>query len=202
MTRPSGSHLSPDDIDAWLVGALPPNAQSHLDYCQECLERAHAEREIVEQLSGLPLMSPSREFADSVMASVIVPDPFAIRSMAATRRRVFATPKSLALAASLVVLLLGSMAGSIVWTLTHQATVASIGTWLTAQGGQIAWLGLRGLASNFIEQPWYASLRSMAENPGHLALASGLASLCYLVGIVALRRLLALPTQQVAHANS
>jgi hypothetical protein len=202
MTRPSGSHLSPDEIDSWLAGALTLDAQRHLERCQECLERAHAEREIVDQLAVLPLMSPRPEFADSVMASVIVPDPFAIRSIQASRRRLFATPKSLATAASLMLLLVGSMAGSVVWTLTHQATVASIGAWLAAQGGQFAWLGLRGLASNFIEQPWYGGLRSMLENPGRLAVASGLASLCYLVGIVALRRLLALPTQQVAHANS
>ncbi|HEY8197955.1 MAG TPA: hypothetical protein VIG04_13315 [Gemmatimonadales bacterium] len=201
MTRPSGAHLSPDEIDSWLAGNLARTWQEHLDQCQACLERAHAEREIVEQISALPLVSPAADFADRVMASVVVPDPFAIRSFQATQRRLFATRKSVAIAASVALLLLGSMAGSIGWSLTHQETIASIGNWLLAQGGQVAWLGLRGLASNLIEQPWYSGIRSLVDNPVRLAIGSALASLAYLGGVFALRRLLALPTQQVAHAG-
>jgi hypothetical protein len=201
MTRPSGAHLSPDEIDSWLAGNLAQTWQEHLDQCQACLERAHAEREIVEQISALPLVSPATDFADRVMASVVVPDPFAIRSFQATQRRLFATRKSVAIAASVALLLLGSMAGSIGWSLTHPDTIASIGSWLLAQSGQVAWLSLRGLASNLIEQPWYSGIRSLVDNPVRLAIGSALASLAYLGGVFALRRLLALPTQQVAHAG-
>jgi len=201
MTRPSGAHLSPDEIDSWLAGTLAQEWQQHLDQCQACLERARAEREIVELIGALPPMSPAADFAERVMASVVVPDPFAIRSLQATQRRLFATRKSVAVAASLALLLLGSMAGSIAWSLTHQETLASIGSWLLAQGGQVAWLSLRGLASNLIEQPWYHGIRSLVDNPARLALGSALASLAYLGGVFALRRLLALPTQQVAHAG-
>jgi hypothetical protein len=201
MSRPPDSHLSPDEIDAWLAGALSPVMQRHVDQCQLCLEQLRIEREIADQIATLPLLSPLPGFSDRVMASVIVPDPFAIRSLQATRRRLFATPRSLALAASLTLLLIGSMAGSIMWSLSHQQTLASFGSWLMAQGGQAAWFGVRGLASNFIEQPWYSSVRALVENPGRLALYSAMASLAYLGGVVALRRLLALPTQRVAHAN-
>lgn len=201
MTRPSGPHLSPDDFEAWLSGALAPELQRHLDECQACLEQARADREIVDQIAILPLMSPGEGFADRIMAAVAVPDPFAIRSLQATRRRLFATPKSLAFAAGLVLLLVGSMAGSIVWTLSHQETMASLGTWLLSQGGQAVWLGVRGVASNFIEQPWYDGIRSLAVTPARLAMFSALASLAYLGGVFALRRLLAVPTQQVAHAG-
>jgi hypothetical protein len=201
MTRPSGAHLSPDEIDSWLAGTLAPEWQQHLDECQACLERATAEREIAEQIAALPLMSPSADFSERVMASVIVPDPFAIRSLQATQRRLFATRRSVAVAASVALLLVGSMAGSIAWSLTHQETIASIGSWLLAQGGQVAWLSLRGLASNLIEQPWYHSIRSLLDNPVRLALGSALVSFAYLGGVLALRRLLALPTQQVAHAG-
>jgi hypothetical protein len=201
MTRSSGPHLTPDQFEAWLDGDLAPELQRHLEECQACLEQARADREIADQIALLPLLSPGAEFADRVMAAVAVPDPFAIRSLQATRRRLFASPKSLAFAASLALLLLGSMAGSIGWTLTHQETMASIGTWLLSQGGQAAWLGLRGVASNFIEQPWYDSIRSLLETPARLALISALASLAYLGGVFALRRLLAVPTQQVAHVG-
>ncbi|HEU5303110.1 MAG TPA: hypothetical protein VFU40_00575 [Gemmatimonadales bacterium] len=201
MTRPSGPHFSPEEIDAWLAGTLSPEWQQHLDGCQVCLDWARAEREIVDQVSALPLMSPSTGFADRVMAAVAVPDPFAIRSLQATRRRLFATRKSLAIAASMALLLLGSMAGSIVWTLANQDTLASLGNWLLTEGVQVGWLGLRGMASNLIEQPWYHALRTLADNPVRLALGSALASFAYLGGVYALRRLLALPTQQVAHAG-
>ena len=201
MTPPSDQHLSPDEIDAWLAGTLAQEWQHHLDHCQTCLERARSEQEIVEQISALPLLSPAAGFADRVMAAVTVPDPFAIRSIQATRRRVFATKKSFAFAASLALLLVGSMAGSIVWTLANQETLASLGGWLMTEGGQLAWLSLRGMASNLIEQPWYGDIRTLAENPVRLALTSALATSVYLGGVLALRRLLALPTQQVAHAG-
>jgi hypothetical protein len=201
MSRPPGSHLSPDEIDACLTGTLSPEWQRHLDQCHACLELVRSEREIVDQVAALPPMSPTEGFADRVMAAVVVPDPFAIRSLQATRRRLFATPRSLAIAASIALLLVGSMAGSIVWSLANQETLVSLGSWLISEAGQVAWLGVRGLASNVIEQPWYEGIRSLVENPARLALVSALVSLAYLGGVLALRRLLVPPTQQVAHAS-
>lgn len=200
MTRPSGVHLSPDEIEVWLSGAPTPDLQRHLDRCEACREQVRMDREIADQIASLPLMNPVEGFADRVMAAVMIPDPFAIRSLQATRRRLFATPKSLAFAAGVMLFLLSSMIGSVAWTLTHQETLASIGSWLLSQGGQAAWLGIRGLASTVMEQPWYAAVRSMVENPARLALISALGSLAYLSGVLALRRLLAVPIQQVAHA--
>jgi hypothetical protein len=201
MTPVPGPHLTPDDLDAWLAGALAPAAQAHLAGCPGCQERADTEREIVAMLGALPLLSPSAGFADRVMARVRVPEPLAVSTFALLRRRAFATRRNTAIAAGLLLALLGSMAGSIVWTLGHQETLAAVGGWLTAQAGQAAWLGVRGVASNFIEQPWFAGLRGLAATPGRLGLASALAMLGYLGGILAFRRLLALPTQQVAHAG-
>jgi anti-sigma factor RsiW len=201
MTRPSEPHLSADEIDACLSGAPALELQQHLDQCQACLEQVRADREMAEQIAALPLMSPAEGFAERVMAAVVIPDPFAIRSLQATRRRLFATPKSLALASGLALFLLSSMAGSVIWSLTHQEALASIGSWFFAQGAQALWLGVQGLASNVIEQPWYDGFKSLAENPGRLAVLSALGSLAYLGGLFALRRLLAAPTQQVAHAG-
>jgi hypothetical protein len=201
MTQVPGPHFSPDDVDRWLDGTLAGPQASHLDACQECLELVRAEREMAEQIALLPLMAPGPGFADRVMLAVNMPDPFAIRSLGAARRRLFATRRSLAVAASLALLLLGSMTGSVFWTMSHQDTLASIGSWLLAQGAQAAWLGLRGIATNVIEQPWYEGAKVVVGNPTRLAVASALASLAYLGGVYALRRLLALPTQQVAHAG-
>src|SRR2546426_5407182 len=130
MNPVSGPHLTPDDLDAWLAGALAPAAQDHLAFCPACQERADTEREIVTLLGALPLMSPAPGFANRVMARVTVPEPFAAQSLRSLRSRVFATRRTAALAASLLVLVAGSMAGSIVWTLGHQDTLAALGTWL------------------------------------------------------------------------
>ena len=201
MTQAPGPHLSPDDVENWLSGILDAERTRHLDRCPECFDRAQMEREIVEQISALPLMGPSAEFADRVMAAVTIADPFALRSFQTIRQRIFATRKSLALAASLALALVGSMAASIAWTMANPEVLASVGNWVLAQGTQAGWLALRGLASNFIEQPWYESVRALAGHPGRLAIALGVASLAYLSGVIALRRLLALPTQQVAHVG-
>src|SRR5918995_6198726 len=101
MSRPPEPHLSPDEIDSWLAGTLAPALQRHVDQCQVCLEQLRLEREIADQITALPLLSPTPGFSDRVMASIIVPDPFAIRSLQATRRRVLASPRSIAFAASL-----------------------------------------------------------------------------------------------------
>jgi hypothetical protein len=201
MTQAPGPHLSPGDVETWLSGILDAERTRHLDLCPECFDRAQMEREIVEQISALPLMGPSAEFADRVMASVTIADPYALRSFQTIRRRIFATRKSVAIAASLALALVGSMAASIAWTMANQEVLASVGNWALAQGTQAGWLALRGLASNFIEQPWYESVRALADHPGRLAIALGIASLAYLSGVFALRRLLALPTQQVAHVG-
>jgi hypothetical protein len=201
MTQAPGPHFSPDDIDLWLDGTLAAERVRHLDACRQCLEMVLAEREIVEQVAALPLMTPSEGFADRVMQSVSVPDPFAIRSISTARRRLFASPRSVAVAASLALVLVGSMAGSIVWSLNNQETLAAMGSWILAQGGQALWLAIRGVASNVIEQPWYDGAKVLVGNPTRLAVASAVASFAYLGGVLALRRLLALPTQGVAHAG-
>jgi hypothetical protein len=202
MTPVSGPHLTPDDFDAWLAGALLPAAQDHLAQCVACWERAETEREIVDLLGALPLMSPAPGFADRVMARVTVPQPLTAPAAASLRSRIFATRRSMALAASLLVLVAGSMTGSVVWTLGHQDTLAALGGWITSQAGQAAWIAVRGVASTFMEQPWFAGFKALASSPGRLALASALALTAYLGGVLALRRLLALPAQQVAHASA
>jgi hypothetical protein len=202
MTPVPGPHLTPDDLDAWLAGALAPAAQAHLAGCPACQERADTEREIVAMLGALPLLTPAAGFADRVMARVRMPEPVAVGTLTLLRRRAVASRRNMAIAASVLLVLLGSMAGSVVWTLAHQDTLAAIGGWLTAQAGQAAWLGVRGVASNVIEQPWFTGLRNLAASPGRLGLALALTMLAYLGGILAFRRLLALPTQQVAHASA
>jgi len=202
MTRRPDTHLSADDIDAWLAGHLGPAEQEHLASCAECRETAQADRALITQLSGLTIFSPSPLFADRVMASVAVPDPFALRSMQTARRRLFATRRSLAVAATLAVVVLGSMAASIVWSLSNRETIAAAGSWLTASAGQWLWTGLRSVVSGVIEQPWYDDVRGFVGSPVRLAAVSAIASLTYAGGMLALRKLLTVPSGPVSHANA
>jgi hypothetical protein len=202
MTAGFGPHLTPDEFDAWLAAGLDPDRAHHLELCLECQGRADAERALDEQLAALQLLSPAPDFADRVMRQLAIPRPITIPSLQPVRRRFLATRRSMAVAAAMLVLLVGSMAGSIIWTLAHQATLASMGGWLLSQTGQAGWLAIQGVASNLIEQPWYGAVRSAFDSPGRVATASALAAAAYLAGVYALRRLLALPTQQVAHAGA
>jgi len=197
MNTVSGQHLSPDDFDAWLAGALAPDARNHLDHCAECRQQAEAERGIVTLLASLPLLVPAPGFADRVMQSVTLPDPFSLRSLTSARRKLLATPKAAAFAATIALLLVGSMTASIVWSLGHRETLMAVGSWV-AQAG---WVAVRGVASNLMEQPWFAALRGSLEHPARWGAVSALASFAYVLGVLAFRRLLSLPTQQVAHAG-
>jgi hypothetical protein len=194
-------HLSPDDLDAWLAGTASPELQNHVDECCTCLELVRAEEALAAQLTALPLYAPKADLAERVMASVYIPDPFAIRSLQAARRRLLASRRSIAIAATIAVVLLGSMAASAAWTLANRDTLAAAGNWLASEAARWAWVGLRSAALNVIEQPWFAGFRSLLETPGRLALASAALSLMYVSGILALRRLLAVPPRRVAHAN-
>lgn len=201
MTRPD-VHLSPDDIDAWLAGHLGSAEQTHLDACSECRDVAHTERVLLRQLAALSAFSPAPDFADRVMASVAVADPFALRSIQTARRRLLSTRRSLSIAALITLMVAGSMTASIVWSLGHQQTIAAVGSWLSGVAGQWLWTGLRSAASSVIEQPWYDGARNVFGSPARLAALSALASLTYLSGVLALRKLMALPTGPVSHANA
>lgn len=199
--EPGMMHLTPDDLDALLEGRLDQVKLRHLDVCEPCHQFALAEQRLAARLAALPLFSPEPGFADRVMSGLPAGMPAAVPSLQRHRRKIFASRRSLAVAAGLAAAVLGSMGASVAWTLGHQETLASLGQWLGSQAGEWLWVGVRATASNVIEQPWYDSVRSFLGSPARLAAASGSLSLAYLTGVLALRRLLALPTARVAHAT-
>lgn len=185
-------HLTPDETDEWLAGRLPEERGWHLETCAECMSFAEAEGGLVARLREVPLWSPAIGFADRVMASLAAPATPSLQP-ALSWRSLVATPRSRALAAGLVTIIAGAMAGSVAWSLSHQAFLASLGGWFGDQAEQWLWVGLRGAVSNLIEQPWYAAFRSVAASPARLAAISAGASALYCSGLLAFRRLLLLP---------
>ncbi len=200
MTRDS-LHLTVNDLDALLDGHLDVIKLRHIEMCDECRDFARAEQQLAARLAALPLFAPASGFAERVMVA-LKPAAAPVPLWTRTRRRVFASRRSLALAASVAVAVLGSMGASIAWSLSNQDTMTAAGQWLTSQGGQALWVGVRGLAANLLEQPWYDSLKSLVGSPERLAVVSGSLTLAYLTGVLTLRRLLMAPTSGLVRANA
>lgn len=201
MTRES-LHLTVDDFDALLDGHLDLIKLRHMEVCEECRDFARAEQQLAARLASLPLFAPAPGFADRVMVALRPAHAPPVPAWRRTRERVFASRRSLALAASVSIAVLGSMGASVAWSLTHQDTMTAMGQWLGSQAGQALWVTLRGLASNLFEQPWYHSVRSFVGSPERLALVSGSLTLAYLTGVLTLRRLLMAPTSGMVRAHA
>jgi hypothetical protein len=188
---PVGQHLTADDLDAWLAGALHQEGRNHLWACTECRQLADAERALVYRLEQLPLFQPGARFEERVMAEVAIPKSW--------RSRIFASRRSVALAAGLGSLVVGSMGASVAWSLTHQDTLAALGTWATTVATQWTLAAAQGVGSRILAQPWVLELRS-AASPGRIAALTAGATALYTGGLFAMRRLLALPAPRVARA--
>ncbi len=194
-------HLTPGDLDAVLASEASEKASLHLETCQSCQDLLEKERQLVALLAALPDFGPQPGFEDRVMAQVTIPDPFALGVLRKIKDRLTSSRRSLAIAASVSLVILIGMTGSAVWTLSNQDTLAALGSGMASEVMQWFWLGVQGLFSNLVEQPWYERARELAGSPARLALVSGFATLLYLGGILALKRLMALPTERVAHAQ-
>ena len=108
-------HLNYDDFDALVDGQLDLAKLRHLDHCDPCREFVRSEKALAARLSAIPLHSPSTDFAERVLTAVI--PSLAAAPAAGLRQRVFGSRRSLALAASVMVAVLGSMGASIGWSL-------------------------------------------------------------------------------------
>lgn len=201
MTRQSW-HLTPDELDSLLSGAPGSSLLQHTHECAECAQLAAQHTAVIQAVQSLPELSPSEDFVEQVMFQVAVPDPFAMRSLATARQRMFRDSRSRALAASVTVLLIGAMAASIVWTLLNRETLASAGSWLGGEATQWLWVALREGFANITEQPWFGAARQLLGAPARLALLSGGAMLVYAAGLFALRKLMAFPAEGAAHAEA
>lgn len=188
------THLSADDLDAWIEGRLGSARAGHLRHCAECRDLVERERALVELLGALPRLAPAAGLEDRVMARVRVPQPAA----AVVAHRPAVAPSRRRTAGAAVLL---GMAASIAWSLGNRELLDSWGTWLLGESSQLLWVSVQAVASNLLEQPWSREVRSFIAAPGRLLPVLGAASLVYASGLLALRRLMALPTAGVAHAR-
>jgi hypothetical protein len=189
----STTHLSPDELDALLVGVMSATVRSHLAECGLCRAVASTDRAVVIGLERLPRFSPRAGFSDRVMLQVDVPKPV-VRSILGLKFRV-PTGRKLALAASVAVVLLAGLTTSVAWSLGNRDVLAGWGQQATALLDNWLWLGLRALAANVAEQPWYESVRGFLASPARAAVGFLGLLATWSLGILALRRLVSLPTR-------
>lgn len=188
------THLSADDLDAWLEGRLGSARAGHLRHCADCRDLVERERALVELLGALPRLAPAVGLEDRVMARVRVPQ----LAPAAMAHRPAVAPSRRRTAVAAVLL---GMAASIAWSLGNRELLDTWGAWLLGESSRLLWVGVQAVASNLLEQPWSQEVRSFIAAPGRLLPVLGAASLVYASGLLALRRLMALPTAGVAHAR-
>ena len=203
MTRvargPEAEHLTADDLELWVEGALPLRGETHLRHCRECQALADAERVLVMRLEALPLFHPAPVFADRVMARVEVPVTSIAGAWRRWRSRAMAEPTSVGLAAGVAVMLGGSIAASAAWAAGNQEFITGAGRALLTNGETWFWQGVTLLNATIQAQSWYTPLRA-GLTPGRIVAVVGLGVALYAAGIVALKRLIALPGSEPARA--
>lgn len=192
-------HLSGDDLDLWVTGALPAQREAHLRHCPECQALADAERVLVMRLEALPLFSPGPRFADRVMDGVDLPATSIVGAWQRWRRAVARNPLNVATAAGVAGLLGGSIAASMAWAAGNQDTISGTGTWLMTHGQTLFWQGIGSASAALEQQGWYQAVRA-GLTPGRVAAMAGVTVSLWAVGVLALRRLLALPSPGTARA--
>ncbi len=195
----AAGHLAGDDLDHWIAGTLPRGREGHLRACPDCQRLADAERMLVLRLEALPLFDPRAGFADRVMEQVELPVTSLAGAWNRWRRAVARNPLTVGMAAGIGGVLGGSMAASIAWASGNQDMINGAGTWLMTQSQTLFWQGVTSASLVLEQQAWYHALRS-GLTPGRIAAVGGLAITLYAAGVIALRRLLALPSTGPARA--
>lgn len=186
-------HLTPDDLDALLVGSVNASVRTHLGECGSCRALAASDRVVVTRLERLPRFSPATGFPDRVMARVSVAGSPA-RSILGLALRL-PTGRAARLAASVAFVLLAGLATSIIWTLGNRDVLAAWGQQTMGLVDRWLWLGLQTLAANVTEQPWYESARAAVGSPARFAAASVAVVATWSAGMLALKRLVTAPSR-------
>jgi hypothetical protein len=184
-------HLTPDDLDALLVGSMSASVRTHLGECGPCRQLAATDRAVITVLERLPRFSPSPGFPDRVMARVTVAKA-STRSILGLR---VPTGRRGLVAAAVSATLLAGLTASVVWSLGNREVMAGWGQQTLALLSQWLWLGVQTLAANLTEQPWYGAVRTALDTPARLAAAGAVLLVTWSVGMLALKRLVALPSR-------
>lgn len=200
MSRLPEAHLNDSELDQLLD--VPPREGpilAHFEHCQRCRALVEADRRLVALLRRVPEIAPSPGFADRVMARVVLPSVSPERSI--LRLPVWLRrPPPVRLVAALGVTLL-VLAASLLWSWSNrEVLILWRGQALSLVDGWL-WLSWRKVAAAVTAQPFYGAARELLGSPARIGAAVTAVVATYAAGVLALRRLLALPAGPVAHAD-
>lgn len=135
------THVTLDDLDLWLAGALAPGRAMHFADCPACARLARETMAIAGALANLPRFAPQGAFEERVMRRVRLPDPAWYQTLADAAHRLTAGPRKWALAGSAGALSFASVAALVAVGLTHVGTVGlaarGAGALVTDLGGRL-----------------------------------------------------------------
>ena len=197
MSALPSAHLTADDLDSFLVDAASPAALQHVAFCDVCRATVQADRVLVASLHGLPILAPADGFAERVMAQVRVAVPAPVVAPLPWRRRVLANRRTMAVAASTVL----AMAASVAWSLGNRELLDTLTRQVVTDGGQWLWTSLQATAASVSEQRWYEPVREVLASPVRTAAVLATTVAAWAGGVLALRRLVMLPTGPVPDAR-
>jgi anti-sigma factor RsiW len=210
ITVPEHAHLPDWTLDLLAEDALPhaerTAAEAHLRSCPPCAAELDAARAVIASLNALPTFSPAPDFAEAVMARVVL-KPAVAPELARSRRWLPRTTRGWMLAGAGVMAPLAPLATLLAWLLSHRMVTLG-GLWSMGEtwASDTAWAGLTHLLGAIVGSSAFAWASNAAER---LVAASsgelGMAALLYAVAIPlsgwALVRLLRAPTGGVTHAS-
>lgn len=148
---------------------------------------------IVRELSRLPIYAPSRSFADSVMAQVLLPEPRALVALRQARAWAAQPRRALALASGYAALAVITLGVAVPWLFAHAPSIGFAASWLQERAFGAVREGAIGVAGSFMASSLYDFVRSLSLSSGNLALIFGGLSLGYAACIFGLHQLLRAP---------
>ncbi|MEO8450088.1 MAG: hypothetical protein ABI647_09880 [Gemmatimonadota bacterium] len=166
----------------------------HLETCDQCRQLVTADAIVIEALSALPLLTVPRDLTDRVMARVTIARPSRVPVLSFPRLR----RPQFAWAAAVAFLAIGTAAWSAFNRPVLDAWIQSAGS----EAGRMGWLGIKTLAANLSEQPWFTSLRDWFAAPVRTIGVVGGGLALYLTALVAFKKLITPRNPVVSDANA
>ena len=190
MSPKPPAHLSADDFDAFLTDTAGPEAKQHVAFCDACRTTMQVDRVLVAGMHRLPPYAPREGFSDRVMARVTLAVPAPVVVPLPWPRRLLQNRRAMAAAAGTAL----AMGASATWTLANRELLDGWVQLVANQGGQWLWTSLQAGVAVMSEQAWYAPVRDLLVSPVRTAAVVATGLLVWTGGLVALRRLVALPS--------
>lgn len=190
MNSPNLTHLTADELDAFLTESASPLLVSHVATCTTCSAMVARDRQVVRELAALPYFDAATGFGDRVMrglaprvAPVIVAETGASPRAVAARRR----------AIGLLILSTGGVAAGFAWAAVHPVDASRWSAPALQGAGHALWLSLQTVVANVVDQPWFSSVRDAMGTPVRALLALGGVAGAYAIALTGLRRLMTEP---------